>query len=548
MTDERGHRHIVLAGKHFDFLPNPTFDPIAVAGCLLEVFKGEKSMIETKNTAYSFEPLADRPEYQQREARVAPDGRAGGGGRPPVPDPRVWPRGGHRRRRRPDHGPAVVVQPMAGRGVGLRLSRTGSSPPRCISLSRPGRGRPDARVGARAGVPGRSWSGPRRCRRARACARRPIPCSTRSGPAARKSGVLVCGHLSATGYHRYSGDWTGVYEFAPHRPQGPFASIATHARATMDFFTAMVVQGAVTRHPRLRLLSVENGSDWVHWIVERFKVEYQRYPGAFPEEPVAAFERCVWVVPYWEEPIHELTTYVPVERILAGSDFPHSDGLPEPPGLRQGAGPVLRRRRPAHHARQPAIAARPPVVALPADARPFDAGAHRPGERPPGPDADRSPARVRRARPPCRSGSGRWPPPTATETQWSGGGGRLTYRALDARARRCWPGACWPGASARARGSGCGWGTGPSGWSRWPPWPGAAAVGRAPQHLLLGRPSWPWWCATPTCRGSSSTPVPGRRPAGPPGPGPARSSPPSGRRRGPSAAPFLRGRVTTSRW
>jgi len=29
-TDGRGHRHIVLGGKVFDFLPNPTFDPIAV--------------------------------------------------------------------------------------------------------------------------------------------------------------------------------------------------------------------------------------------------------------------------------------------------------------------------------------------------------------------------------------------------------------------------------------------------------------------------------------------------------------------------------------
>ena len=53
-------------------------------------------------------------------------------------------------------------------------------------------------------------------------------------------------------------------------------------------------------------------------------------PGSFPENPLAAFERCVWVVPYWEEPIHDLIGYVPVERILAGSDFPHSDGLPEP--------------------------------------------------------------------------------------------------------------------------------------------------------------------------------------------------------------------------
>jgi predicted TIM-barrel fold metal-dependent hydrolase len=64
--------------------------------------------------------------------------------------------------------------------------------------------------------------------------------------------------------------------------------------------------------------------------MKRFEVEYSRYPASFPEDPVEAFKRSVWVVPYWEEPIEQLADLVPVERILAGSDFPHSDGLPEP--------------------------------------------------------------------------------------------------------------------------------------------------------------------------------------------------------------------------
>jgi predicted TIM-barrel fold metal-dependent hydrolase len=328
ITDPRGHRHLVLGGKMFDYLPNPTFDPIAVAGCLLEVFAGEKSMLEHKNTAYQFERLADRPEYQQRAARIARMDEQEVEAALPFP--------------------TLVsgLEEATGSDVDLTMDvlwsfnrwleedwgfahqdRLFATP--VISLS-----------DVDQAVAQLEWALERGCK---AIMVRPSPVPTRVGmrsPAdpmfdpfwarCQEAQVLVCGHLSATGYHRYSGDWTGIYEFAPHKPQGPFASIATHARATMDFFTAMVVQGAVARHPRLRLLSVENGSDWVHWVVERFKVEYQRYPGSFPEEPVAAFERCVWVVPYWEEPIYDLTKYVPVERILAGSDFPHSDGLPEP--------------------------------------------------------------------------------------------------------------------------------------------------------------------------------------------------------------------------
>jgi predicted TIM-barrel fold metal-dependent hydrolase len=328
VTDDRGHRHIIVDGRLWDYLPNPTFDPIAVAGCLLEVFAREKSMLEAKNSAYTFEPLASRPEYQNRDRRLERlDEQA-------VEATLLF--------------PTLVsgLEEATGTNVELTVDllwsfnrwldddwgfahedRLFATP--VISLA-----------DVDAAVAMLDWA---LDRGARAIMLRPSPVPTRMGmrsPAdpmfdpfwarCQEAGVLVCGHLSADGYHRYSGDWTGVYEMKPHMPQGPFASISTHARATMDFFTAMVVQGAVTRHPGLRLLSVENGSDWVAWLVERFEVEYARYPGSFPEDPLDAFARCVWVVPYWEEPIPELAELIPVERILAGSDFPHSDGLPEP--------------------------------------------------------------------------------------------------------------------------------------------------------------------------------------------------------------------------
>ncbi len=328
MTDERGHRHPVLGGRVWDYLPNPTFDPIAVAGCLLEVFKGTETMLEAKNKAYTFERLADRPEYQERVARI--------------------------QRMDEQEVEAALLFPTLVSGL---EEATGSD----VDLTQDllwsfNRWLEEewgfAYQGRLFATPVISLSDLDQAlamldwaleHGARALMIRPSPVPTREGmrsPASpqfdrfwarcQEAEVLVCGHLSATGYHRYSGDWTGIYEMKPHINQGPFASIATHARDTMDFYTAMVVHGAVTRFPRLRLLSVENGSDWVSWLIERFKVEYSRFPGAFVEDPLAAFERCVWVVPYWEEPIGELAQLLPVERILAGSDFPHSDGLPEP--------------------------------------------------------------------------------------------------------------------------------------------------------------------------------------------------------------------------
>lgn len=327
VTDDRGHRQIIVKRRVWDYLPNPTFDPIAVAGCLLEVFKGGKSMGDAKQ-AYTFEPLTSRPEYQRREERLAR-----------LDEQRVE---------------ATLLFPTLVSGL---EEATSDDVPLTVDLlwsfnrwlEEDWGYAHDQRIFATpvislASLPDAlamlDWSLERGCR---AVMVRPSPVPTREGmrsPAdemfdpfwarCQAAGVLVCGHLSATGYHRYSGDWTGIYEFAPHRPQPPFARISTHARATLDFYTAMVTQGVVTRFPRLRLVSVENGSDWVAWLLERFKVEYGRYPGSFKEDPVEAFMRCVWVVPYWEEPIDELARLIPVDRILAGSDFPHSDGLPEP--------------------------------------------------------------------------------------------------------------------------------------------------------------------------------------------------------------------------
>src|SRR5579863_9785293 len=55
ITNDRGHRHLVIGGKVWDYIPNPTFDPVAVAGAL------DRRKVE---------PLANHPEYQNRDARL----------------------------------------------------------------------------------------------------------------------------------------------------------------------------------------------------------------------------------------------------------------------------------------------------------------------------------------------------------------------------------------------------------------------------------------------------------------------------------------------
>jgi predicted TIM-barrel fold metal-dependent hydrolase len=85
-----------------------------------------------------------------------------------------------------------------------------------------------------------------------------------------------------------------------------------------------------TRHPTLRVASIENGSDWVALLAKRLKKQCNQTPWVFGEDPIEQLRRNVWVTPYYEEDLHKLADTIGVERILFGSDWPHGEGLAEP--------------------------------------------------------------------------------------------------------------------------------------------------------------------------------------------------------------------------
>ena len=104
--------------------------------------------------------------------------------------------------------------------------------------------------------------------------------------------------------------------------------------------------GVFTRHPTLRVASIENGSDWMHSLVKRLRKQANQTPWVFAEDPLDTIRRHVWVTPYYEEDMRTLADLIGVERILFGSDWPHGEGLAEPDRLREGARRLHRRRGP----------------------------------------------------------------------------------------------------------------------------------------------------------------------------------------------------------
>ena len=114
--------------------------------------------------------------------------------------------------------------------------------------------------------------------------------------------VLVAMHASDSGYARYQSEWTGPSEMLPFRLD-PFRMMSVGKRAIEDTMTAFTCHGVFHRFPDLRVASIENGGDWVVPFLEHLADVYRKMPQEFPEDPIAAFKRNVWVSPFHEDNI-----------------------------------------------------------------------------------------------------------------------------------------------------------------------------------------------------------------------------------------------------
>ena len=75
------------------------------------------------------------------------------------------------------------------------------------------------------------------------------------------------------------------------------------------------------------MASIELSIQWAVDLVRHLKLVD---PKKFKTDPVEQFRQHVWVNPYPHDNFAELETTIGIERIMSGSDFPHSDALPEP--------------------------------------------------------------------------------------------------------------------------------------------------------------------------------------------------------------------------
>ncbi|HEX6236032.1 MAG TPA: amidohydrolase family protein, partial [Acidimicrobiales bacterium] len=149
-----------------------------------------------------------------------------------------------------------------------------------------------------------------------------------------ESGVPLALHAGLSGVRHYGTFWRageggggGGFEGFKH---AAFPLVAFQDRGISDTFAALICHGVLERFPDLKLASIENGAMWVPDLLRNLRDARGKLPFSFKDHPVEQFTRQVWVAPYYEDDMARLRDELGVERLLFGSDFPHTEGLPEP--------------------------------------------------------------------------------------------------------------------------------------------------------------------------------------------------------------------------
>jgi predicted TIM-barrel fold metal-dependent hydrolase len=328
VVQKGSHSLLIADGRLFRFIPNPTFDPVIVPGCLDLMFRGQAPDDVDPRALAKVEPL--NVAYQSSAERL------------PYLDAQGLEK--------------VLLFPTLGCGVEQALRF--DIPATMATITAFNRWLEDdwgfAHEGRIITAPMLSLADPDAAvaeidslveRGARMVSVRPAPVPDGHGRGSSlgdrrhdpvwarlaEANIPAAFHLSDSGYDAtISAAWGGSERFEPFREVDVLSRLLVADRAIHDTMASLVVHGVFSRHPGLRVASIENGSDWMHLLLKRLHKQANQTPWAFEEEPIETIRRHVWVTPYYEEDMRKLADTIGVERVLFGSDWPHGEGLAEP--------------------------------------------------------------------------------------------------------------------------------------------------------------------------------------------------------------------------
>lgn len=109
-------------------------------------------------------------------------------------------------------------------------------------------------------------------------------------------------------------------------------------RPIVDTLASMIFSNLFGRFPKLKVLSIENGSSWVPGFIHDIDhimnftnpITTTWSGGLLREKPSEVFKNHVYISPffepYYETPVDDLVELVGIDQLIFGSDWPHAEG------------------------------------------------------------------------------------------------------------------------------------------------------------------------------------------------------------------------------
>jgi len=325
-VDMNGRPNLLVAEKVNRFVPNPTFDPIAKPGSLYEYYRGTSGG-DIRAAFGELEPIADHPEYRERDARLRVMDQQGVEGCFMFPTLGVG------------LEEALVGDPEAIHATFHALNEWvhdewgfafedrifGAA---VISFADPDRAVAELR-----------WA---LDRDVRMVCLRPAPAPTASGTVipsdpvfdpfwalAAEAGVTIGYHSGDSGQGYIPRHWGAPVTHEAFGLSALHLLLCTD-RPIFETMCVLLAGGIMARHPELRFASVESGSEWVPTLFKKAAKIYKQQPQVFGEHPHDTLRRQLYVSPHFEEDKRAVADLLGVDHVLMGSDWPHAEGLRAP--------------------------------------------------------------------------------------------------------------------------------------------------------------------------------------------------------------------------
>jgi predicted TIM-barrel fold metal-dependent hydrolase len=147
-----------------------------------------------------------------------------------------------------------------------------------------------------------------------------------------EAGITTVIHAGDSGYtsHGYARDGFGASFKGGGGSARPTIKAWNIERAALDFLATCTFDRLFERFPKVRIASVENGSEFLSDLFRKLRSTARKVRGYFDDDPVETFKRHVWINPFWEDDVKEVVELMGPGRVIFGSDWPHIEGLPEP--------------------------------------------------------------------------------------------------------------------------------------------------------------------------------------------------------------------------